>query len=338
MTNNDDLPAPTEKGRLGICNLKRAWFIIRHSSTIDPALQQSEFHKTTMTFDVAGIGIPEATAFIYSHSASFDEFEDWVKNKGLRSEESIELFNAVVSGRYASSGIVEPNRETPTLTTDDLSHWNEFGYVIVRNAVPKDDCQILVEFIESSLNRADKATEHAATSDISQGIMLNIFQHSAMTRNRFAPRVQEAFQQLWGRNDLVVSNDRLGYNRPSNSSSQIGVTDIHWDVSLKQPIPFSTQGILYLADTAENQGAFAVVPGFHRTIGNWLESLPEGADPRKQDFEKLGLKRIAANQGDLIIWHQALPHGATPNKHHLPRYVQYINYRPFDLEVADEWI
>ena len=60
--------------------------------------------------------------------------------------------------------------------------------------------------------------------------------------------------------------------------------------------------------------------------------------PREQDLNALGSKPLAANAGDFIIWHHALPHGASPNSATLPRYVQYLNYAPLDAEVRDEWI
>jgi hypothetical protein len=36
------------------------------------------------------------------------------------------------------------------------------------------------------------------------------------------------------------------------------------------PIAFGVQGVLYLVDTPEDEGAFYCVPGFHRKIGPWL--------------------------------------------------------------------
>jgi ectoine hydroxylase-related dioxygenase (phytanoyl-CoA dioxygenase family) len=47
---------------------------------------------------------------------------------------------------------------------------------------------------------------------------------------------------------------------------------------------------------------------------------------------------IAGRAGDLIIWHQALPHGATPNLCTLPRIVQYLNMFPSEHEINAEWI
>jgi hypothetical protein len=43
-----------------------------------------------------------------------------------------------------------------------------------------------------------------------------------------------------------------------------------------------------------------------------LQALPRGADPRQQDLYALGPRAIGGRAGDLVIWHQALPHGASP--------------------------
>jgi ectoine hydroxylase-related dioxygenase (phytanoyl-CoA dioxygenase family) len=98
-------------------------------------------------------------------------------------------------------------------------------------------------------------------------------------------------------------------------------------VSLAQPIPFGLQGLLYLTDTAANQGAFTCVPGFHRKIEQWLDNLPEGADPRTHDFTSEAVP-ITGRAGDLVVWEQTLPHGSSPNRGASPRFVQYMIGRP----------
>ena len=37
---------------------------------------------------------------------------------------------------------------------------------------------------------------------------------------------------------------------------------------------------------------------------------------------------IPGAAGDMVIWHDALPHGATPNRGERPRIVQYLNLYP----------
>ena len=99
---------------------------------------------------------------------------------------------------------------------------------------------------------------------------------------------------------------------------------------------FQVQGMIYLTDTTAEQGAFEAVPGFHKRIDAWLGSLGEGVDPRRVDLSA-GARRIAANAGDLIIWHSALPHGASPNTGDRPRLAQYVTQYPFNLRMADRW-
>jgi ectoine hydroxylase-related dioxygenase (phytanoyl-CoA dioxygenase family) len=107
---------------------------------------------------------------------------------------------------------------------------------------------------------------------------------------------------------------------------------------VKTPIPFGTAGILYLADTPPEQGAFTLVPGFQRWGEDWLKALPPGAHPREQNLYALGPQPIGGRAGDLIIWHQSLPHGASPNRGRKPQLVQYVNIFPTRIEEQEEWI
>ena len=66
--------------------------------------------------------------------------------------------------------------------------------------------------------------------------------------------------------------------------------------------------------------------------------MPAGADPRAQAVRDLRAIPIAADAGDLIIWHQALPHGATPNLGPSPRVVQYLNMFPSQHGVNPTWL
>jgi ectoine hydroxylase-related dioxygenase (phytanoyl-CoA dioxygenase family) len=52
----------------------------------------------------------------------------------------------------------------------------------------------------------------------------------------------------------------------------------------------------------------------------------------------LGPRAIGGRAGDLVIWHQALPHGASPNRGTRPRLVQYVNMFPTRIEEHEEWI
>jgi ectoine hydroxylase-related dioxygenase (phytanoyl-CoA dioxygenase family) len=149
--------------------------------------------------------------------------------------------------------------------------------------------------------------------------------------------VHSAFAQLWGRADLWVTVDQVGFNPPERPGWRFPGPYLHWDASLAPPIPFDLQALLYLTDVAPDQGAFTCVPGFHRRIHDWLRELPAGADPRRADLYALGAVPIAGRAGDLVIWHHALPHGSSPNRASRPRIVQYVKMHPSQWEQSTAW-
>jgi ectoine hydroxylase-related dioxygenase (phytanoyl-CoA dioxygenase family) len=109
-------------------------------------------------------------------------------------------------------------------------------------------------------------------------------------------------------------------------------------MSLKKPLTYGLQGLFYLTECRENDGAFHCVPGFHNQIDEWLDELEPHENPREKALKMLQPKPITGDAGDFIIWHNALPHCATPNRGENPRMVQYLTYLPDDYNAAGEWI
>jgi ectoine hydroxylase-related dioxygenase (phytanoyl-CoA dioxygenase family) len=181
----------------------------------------------------------------------------------------------------------------------------------------------ICDFVHADPNRPD--TWYGSVQGHS--IWIPLFHHPALQANRESARIHRAFAQLWNREDIWVNVDQAGMNPPEKPGWTFPGPHLHWDMSLAQPIPFGVQGILYLADTAADQGAFTCVPGFHRRIEDWLGSLPAEDDPRAHDFTSEAVP-IPGRAGDLVIWHHALPHGSRPNRAALPRFVQYMVGRP----------
>jgi len=336
---NNILPPTTETGNLQIMHLKRYWSksVAKRAGKLPQDALNEEWPVDVNLLSTLGLGLEQTIRYIYNTNPTFSEFEEWILdvNKGMVSGALIKEFNGRISGKT----------ETPddsieqVLSAEDIDFWNENGYVILKGAVSREDCDKTVALICAYLgverNNAD--TWYGNHKD-RQGIMVQLFQHEQLQKNRTTPIIRKAYEQLWGRKDILVNTDRVGFNPPETETYKFPGPKLHWDVSLKQPIPFGTQGILYLADIAANQGAFTVVPGFHNKVGAWMESLPPGANPRSQDLYALGHQPIAGNAGDFIIFHHALLHGASPNTSQLPRFVQYVNYQPIDPEIKEEWI
>jgi len=324
------LAAFEETGALGVLHLKRLWTRTRAMRRSWRSDDLRDDQRDRLVLDALGLGLEQARREMMERAETFEAWEAWIVATAGRPEpELVQRLNAALCGEPPPAAtrarLAEIDAMPPVLTADDLAHWDEHGYVVVPDAVPEESRRAAEQAIwENAAARPDDAaTWHEPRA---QGIMLQLFQHPAFAANRHSPRVHKAFAQLWGTADLWVTCDRGGFNPPLRPDEAFRASDLHWDTSLARPIPFGTQGILYLTDTPPEQGAFRCVPGFHRRLDAWLDALPEGADPRAQDLHALGVKYVGGRAGDLIIWNDRLPHGASPNRGTRPRIVQYLNW------------
>ena len=223
------------------------------------------------------------------------------------------------------------------LSEADLAHWDEHGYVVLKGAVSKENAEAaelaIYEFL--GMDREDAESWYKET--LGHSIWVSLLRHPAFWANRRSPRMVKAFAQLWGREDLWVTVDQGGLNPPERPGWEFPGPRLHWDTTLAEPHYLDVLGILYLADTAAEQGAFSCVPGFHKTLKGWLDGLPEGVEPRSEALRTLTMKPIAAERGDMVLWHTSLPHGSSPNRGTRPRVAQYISMRPTRWLHNTEW-
>ena len=223
----------------------------------------------------------------------------------------------------------------PVLSKEDWAFWEENGYVVVEEAVPQENLDAMVDVIWDFLeiDREDREawykykpySREDKCSPISAAGMVEIYQHQALWDNRQHPKIHQAFSEIWDDERLWVSIDRANMkpsardDRPEWGHQGM----IHWDVDTsEQPIRFGVQGVLYLTDTAENQGGFQCVPGFNNTFEEWVKTQPEDRNPHQPDLADLQVKSIAGKAGDLLIWHRLLAHGNGHNTSDKPRLAQ----------------
>jgi hypothetical protein len=320
---------------LGVVYLKRYWSAAIATRTgLDPRCKTAgDLRAECVLLAGLRLGVRETLSFLNGAAPSFEEFEAWVlaKNDGTIEPARVERVNGALrgDGTFAPESV----RAEPVLSAADLASWDEHGYVVVKRAVPADDCRAAVEAIfEHAGMRIDRPDSWYVGD-----IWVLLAHHPALWANRNSPRIHTAFAQVWGRTDLWVNVDVCGVSPPERPGYSFRGSPLHWDMTLTPPVRFGTQAILYLTDTAADQGAFSCVPGFHRSLDGWLRGLPAGADPRSRAVKELRAIPIGGEAGDLIIWHQALPHAATPNRAALPRVVQYLNMFPSRHEVNAEW-
>lgn len=225
------------------------------------------------------------------------------------------------------------------LTKEDLDFWNANGYIVVKNAIPEEDCLATQKAIWQFLEKdSEDVTTWYKSHKEQKGLMVNFFNHPTLEKNRASLKIQKAYEQLYGTNEIYKTIDKVSFNPPITTGYNFLGSKLHWDVSLKQPIPFRLQGLLYLSDCNDKEGAFHCVPGFHHQIENWMKSLQPNENPREVALETLIPKPITGKAGDFIIWHQALPHCASPNTGSKPRLVQYLTYFPINYKETSEWI
>tara|TARA_R110000744_G_scaffold119126_2_gene222294 strand:+ start:3235 stop:4242 length:1008 start_codon:yes stop_codon:yes gene_type:complete len=335
MSNQSEIKI-TDCGKIGIYYLKLIWNYYEELKKNHKEIKKIDWKYMNGVFNALGLGTEPTIKYLMQSNNSFDQFESWILKNGRISKPIIEQFNAVVSSEKENHFIPE---ET-VFNQSELEQWHQNGYIILKNAVPEIDCIKTVNLIYNTIEaNSSEPDSWYKPHPLKNGIMIQLFNSPILESNRLSKKIQIAYQQLWNRKDLLVSMDRVSFNPPETRSYKFPGPKLHWDVSLKTPIPFGLQGLLYLSDTDENQGAFTVIPGFHKNIENWLKNLNDDENPRDinllNDYKK---KHIAAKAGDFIIWNQCLPHGSSPNTSDKPRIVQYINYQPIDLEYQAEWI
>lgn len=269
-----------------------------------------------------GIGVEETLKFLYFNRPNTQDFQHWIDaRKMIWEKENIE--------------------DLPdALNRKDLEFWEENGYVIIRNAISDEDCQqtqsAILEFLEASMDDPDSWYKN---HEAKEGLMVLFTKHPALEKNRQSLKILKAYQQLYKTDRIYRVIDKVSFNPPEDDFFKFRGSSLHWDVSLQTPIPFQLQGLLYLTDVKQDSGAFHCVPGFHHKIEDWIKNLPESSNPREVAVKELNPVPVLGNAGDFIIWHQALPHCATPNTSKLPRMVQYLTYLPIERELDTKpWI
>ncbi len=294
--------------------------------------------RDRLLLDTLGLGNQQVLDKLHSERPSFEDFKQWILAiVGLPDPVLLSRYHGWLNGsdpdEAATAQLAAIAAMPPVLDDTALAHWDEHGYVVLPDAITPDEIAAVTDLLWETIGASPDDPESWRNAK-TNGIMVPQFQHPALEAARRSPRVHKAFAQLWGSENLWVTIDRMGFNPPVSIGGFKG-SNIHWDASLVRPIPFATQGVLYLSDTAEDQGAFRCVPGFHHNIDQWLENLGD-ADPRSVDLSA-HVKYVAGRAGDLIIWRQDLPHAASSNHSTQPRLAQYITYYSPDLFIQSEW-
>ena len=320
-----------------IRGLRTLWATMtRHESPKD-----SKAVPIRTLLDTLGLGLEQTMAELGREQPDWPAFAGWIAaTVGLPDAARIARYHAWYDG--ASPPAEEVARQAgamamPRVFDDaEIAQWDRDGVVVLRNAISRDAAAAIADHLWTLLG-ADPADPASWYGRRTNGIMIQHFQHPAMDVPRRSPRIAKAFAELYGHADLIVSTDRLSFNPPERPNYQFPGPHLHWDGNLTPPIALETQAILYLTDTAGDQGALQVVPGFHHRLAEgWLDTLG-GVDPRTVDLSGEAVT-VPAGAGDLVIWRHEIPHGASANRSDRPRLAQYVNWYPMHWPDTRPWL
>jgi len=226
------------------------------------------------------------------------------------------------------------------LSEEDWNFWTYNGYIVIKQAVPKENCEqlerLLWEFEEKDpedINNwyAPARAEMEMKELINSG-MVEIYNHQYLWDNRMCPRVYDAFVDIWGTEKLWCTIDRANLNFPARAGFEFKGF-IHWDYD-PETKPQNVQGVLAIADqTDENMGGFQCVPELFRNYDTWKLTQPTDRDYFKPDVSGYEKVKVKMEAGDLLIFNSLLPHGIRPNNSgNKVRIAQYISMMPAEEE------
>jgi len=222
------------------------------------------------------------------------------------------------------------------LSEADWQFWITNGYIVIKNAVPKEQVEKLAGFLWEFEEKdpTDPSTWYAPPraemqmKELTNTGMVEVYNHQYLWENRQWPKVHQAFTDIWGTEKLWVTIDRANLNLPIRPGFEYKGF-IHWDYD-PETKPQNVQGVLALADqTDENMGGFQCIPELYRTYDSWKLTQPDDRDHFKPDTTGFDIVKVKMNAGDLLIFNSLQPHGIRPNRSgDKVRIAQYISMIP----------
>ena len=235
------------------------------------------------------------------------------------------------------------------LSEEDWAFWVHNGYVVIRNAVPREQAERTADFIWEfeEKDKNDPSTWYSQAraeiemKELAGTGMVEVYNNQALWDNRQNQRIYDAFVDIWGTEKLWVTIDRANLNFPIRPGYEYKGF-IHWDYD-PETRPQNVQGVLALCDqTDENMGGFQCIPELYRTYDTWKLTQPEDRDHFQPDISGLEehIVKVKLNAGDLLIFNSTQPHGIRPNlSEDKVRIAQYISMMPAeeDNEELRQW-
>lgn len=244
------------------------------------------------------------------------------------------------ASRIGATTSAEPALDAVTVDHEVLSEqqraFDEFGYVIVREALPAHTVHTLLDVIEAERPVLE---QHPHRSPVPDGLNIRpvVDKHPAFRELLICPRTFASVAKLLGHHSIQLLQSNLIEARPS---AERRLTGWHSDggiptIAVNGVRAFTSLKVGYfLTDhTAQDSGVLMLVPGSHRLQG------PPPFDP--ETGNPFGAVQPALAPGDAVIFQQGVWHAAAPNLSGRARVALYYGYsyrvmRPVDYQHMPE--
>ncbi len=233
-----------------------------------------------------------------------------------------------VFGKKGSPSAMPSNGAAP-LSVDQLKHWNDHGYIVLRGFFRKPVVEAYKEHIDRLwrerrspgnplvvfTNRGKLHFRDALDGDRARSYRLvDHYMTDGPTRDfSMDPRLVAILRELMG-HAPVVCNSIL---------SEVGSEqDMHSDMFYMSPVTANQMLATWIAidDVTEDCGPLFYVPGSHKmpphrfSNGSFkavADEVPGAVAATQRMMDDLGLRRerFIAKGGDVLIWHSQLVHG-----------------------------
>jgi len=148
-----NISASSETGTIGVMHLKRYWekCQLKKSGKITADAFAEEWNIDISLLAVLGLGLEQTLVQVYNASCNFTDFENWVLavNENKLATDKIGDFNNYIHNRET---VCNGDNIEKVLSKEDLEFWKENGYIIIREAISKPDCEdtiaAICDFIE----------------------------------------------------------------------------------------------------------------------------------------------------------------------------------------------
>ena len=233
------------------------------------------------------------------------------------------------------------------LSEADWQFWITNGYIVIKNAVPREQAQATADFLWEFEEKdpANPETWYAPPraemqmKELTNTGMVEVYNNQQLWNNRQVQKVYDAFADIWGTEKLWVTIDRANLNFPIRPGFEYKGF-IHWDYD-PETKPVNVQGVLALADQDDvNMGGFQCIPELFRKYNTWKLTQPEDRNRFKPDTTGFEMEKVKMEAGDLLIFNSLQPHGIRPNtSENKVRIAQYISMMPAeeDNEELKQW-